>query len=200
LLRVLGKTFFPSAVWNIPTKEKTLYLTFDDGPVPEVTPYVLDLLKQYNAKATFFCVGENLKKHPAVFQRILKEGHAVGNHTYHHLKGWKTANENYFEDIKQCDHLVQSKLFRPPYGKMKPSQFTILNSQFSIIMWDVLSKDYDQSLTGEQCLQRVLGKAKNGSIIVFHDSVKAFDRLQYALPKVLEHFSENGFEFKKILL
>lgn len=187
-------------VWNIPTQEKTLYLTFDDGPVPEATPYVLDLLKQYNAQATFFCVGENVKKHPALFRRILDEGHATGNHTYHHLNGWKTKNHTYISNIGSADGLIHSRLFRPPYGKLKLSQYAHLKSHYSIIMWDVLSKDYDQSITGEQCLQRVIRKTKPGSILVFHDSIKAFERMQYALPRTLEYFSKKGFAFKKILL
>ena len=187
-------------MWDIPTKESSLYLTFDDGPIPEVTPFVLDVLKQFNAKATFFCVGENVKKHPAIFQRILDEGHAVGNHTYFHLNGWKTDNHTYISNVGSADALIHSKLFRPPYGKMKLSQISNLKSQYSIVMWSLLSKDYDKSMTGKQCLQRVLRKAKPGSIIIFHDSLKAFERLQYALHKVLEHFSSKGFSFKKILL
>ncbi len=187
-------------MWDISAETDFLYLTFDDGPVPKVTPYVLDLLKQYNAKATFFCVGENINKHPNVFQRIIDEGHAVGNHTYHHLNGWKTKNDIYIDDIEKTNALLPSNLFRPPYGKLRLSQISNLKSQYKIVMWDVLSKDYDKAMTGEQCLQRVLTKAKPGSIIVFHDNIKAFDRLQYALPKMLEYFSSKGFSFKKILL
>lgn len=200
LIPLLGKVLFPSVVWNIPSSTPCLYLTFDDGPVPEATPFVLDTLKQYQAKATFFCVGENVKKHPAIFKRILEEGHAVGNHTYNHLNGWKTANDIYNDNIDQAATVISSTLFRPPYGKLKPSQYSLVNKHYSIVMWDVLSKDYDRQLSGEQCVERVLRKSKPGSIVVFHDSAKAVERLQYALPILLEHYANKEYAFKKILL
>jgi len=183
--RLLLKAIFGSLVWNIQTKDPLLFLTFDDGPIPEVTPWVLDQLEAAHAKATFFCIGDNVRKHPEIYRAVLEKGHAVGNHTFHHLNGWKTTNEEYFADTEKCSRLVQSPLFRPPYGKIKPGQVSKLKSDYKIIMWDVLSKDYDQSLSGEACLKRVIRNAGPGSILVFHDSLKAKDRLEFALPKVL---------------
>jgi peptidoglycan/xylan/chitin deacetylase (PgdA/CDA1 family) len=193
----------------MPGTDPFLFLTFDDGPTPEVTPRVLDILKRFDAKATFFCVGKNIEKHPEVFFKILEDGHVAGNHTFHHLNGWKTKVDVYLKDVIKCENSLQLKnpkseirnpksLFRPPYGKLTPSQFSILNSQFSIIMWDVLSRDYDQNVSEEQCLLNVTRHARNGSIVVFHDSMKAKDRLLYALPKVLEHFSKQNFSFKAL--
>lgn len=177
---------------------KTIYLTFDDGPIPEVTPWVLDTLKAYQAKATFFCVGDNVRKHLEVFQRILTEGHQVGNHTYHHLSGWNTDNIPYFHDVRKCARMVKSNLFRPPYGRLKPQQVQFLQRHYKIIMWDVLSADFDQDTTPEQCWTNVQSHAQPGSIVVFHDSVKAFKNLQYTLPRCLEFFRNSGFDFKII--
>ncbi|MFM2207973.1 MAG: hypothetical protein RL213_1948 [Bacteroidota bacterium] len=179
----------------MPSKEKVLYLTFDDGPIPEVTPWVLEQLDHFGAKATFFCIGNNVRKHRNVYQRILQSGHSVGNHTYHHLNGWSTFNSDYFKDIELCNRLVGSELFRPPYGKIRPTQIARLKYAYRIIMWDVLSRDYDRNLTGETVLNTVLENSRPGSIIVFHDSLKAEERLRYALPKVLEHFSAKGYRF-----
>ena len=203
---LLTRKIYPSAVWRIPAKEKKIFLTFDDGPVPEITPWVLTVLKQFKAKAVFFCVGENIEKHPDVFQQIISEGHSIGNHTYNHINGWKTKTKDYLENVKRFDSAVNLKfqfstlkpLFRPPYGRMKSSQFSILNSQFSIIMWDVLSGDFDQTISEEKCLQNVLTKTRQGSIVVFHDSIKAKKNLFYALPKFLEHFSQRGFSFESL--
>lgn len=207
---------FPKIIWNIPTKKKEIYLTFDDGPIPEITPWVLNELKKYNAKATFFCVGENIEKHSQIFQQIISEGHSIGNHTFHHLNGWKVKNEKYFEDIENCQNIIEEKLqiaelvcpltdcklqiglFRPPYGKIRPSQYSIINQQYSIVLWDVLSGDFDKKISKEKCLKNVLNNYKNGSIIVFHDSIKASVKLNFVLPKLLEYFSEKGFEFKAI--
>ena len=178
-----------------------MYLTFDDGPHETATPFVLDQLKQYNAKATFFCIGKNVAAHQEIYQRILKEGHSVGNHTYNHINGWKVSDEVYLEEIQQTKELIKSNLFRPPYGRIKRSQLKKLqtpNSKIQIIMWDVLSGDFDTNLTPEACLGYVLYHTKPGSIIVFHDSTKAMERMQYALPKVLEHFSKEGYVFKGI--
>ncbi len=189
---------FSSLVWRLPTDEKVLYLTFDDGPIPIITPWVLEQLATYNAKATFFCVGGNVRKHADVYRELLLQGHRVGNHTEHHMNGWMVYNREYFKDVFQCGRIVKSNLFRPPYGKIRPTQIARLRKEFRIIMWDVLSKDYDPSVSGEECFQRVLRNAKAGSIIVFHDSVKAEERLRYALPKVLAHFFEQGYRFEVI--
>jgi len=192
---------FPKFIWRIDTDKKELYLTFDDGPTPEITPWVLDQLKQYNAKATFFCIGDNIKKYPRIFKSIIESGHAIGNHTFHHLNGWKYKTSKYINDTKDVEHLVNFKfnLFRPPYGKLKPTQSKQLIKQgYKIIMWDVLSYDWDASVSEERCYNNVVKSATNGSVIVFHDSVKAEKNLKLVLPKVLEYFSENSFEFKAL--
>ncbi|RTL55527.1 MAG: polysaccharide deacetylase family protein [Sphingobacteriales bacterium] len=197
---------YPALTWRIPVKEKTLFLTFDDGPEITATPFVLDVLKQYHAKATFFCLGKNVAEHINIYERILTEGHAVGNHTYRHLNGWKTNNEVYFNDVFEAAKYIDSGLFRPPYGRITRFQASILqkaassNMQrtFKVIMWDVLSGDFDTTISSVECLTNVVTYTKPGSIIVFHDSVKAFNHLQFVLPKVLAYFSENGFQFKTI--
>lgn len=191
------KKLFPKRVWSIDTREKELYLTFDDGPNPVATPFVLDELKKYGAAATFFCIGKNVAAHPAIYQRLLDEGHQAGNHTQHHLNGWETDTTTYLADINEAAALIRSRLFRPPYGRMKSAQARSL-SEHQVIMWDVLSGDFDVSLSKEDCLANVVKYAEPGSVIVFHDSEKAFPRLQYALPGVLEHFSSAGFRFKAI--
>jgi peptidoglycan-N-acetylglucosamine deacetylase len=174
-----------------------LFLTFDDGPVPEITPWVLDCLKEYNAKATFFCVGENVTRHPDIFGRILSEGHSVGNHTYNHLNGWKTSLPDYIENIQRCVE-IDSDLFRPPYGRMTLPQYRLLSQSYRIIMWDVLSTDFDLRISGSTCYRRVIQNAGKGSVIVFHDSIKAAERLCYCLPKVLEYYRDKGYSFKRI--
>ena len=189
--------FLTPLQWSIKTKAKEVFLTFDDGPIPEVTPWVLESLKKFNAKATFFCVGENVKKYPDIFLQIKEAGHRIGNHTKNHLNGWKSINKDYFENIEQCNELVSSDLFRPPYGKIKPSQITYLKSKYKLIMWNVLTKDYDVSREGEYCFNQTK-KSKAGSIIVFHDSIKAEPRLKFALPKCLEYLSNEGFSFSAI--
>jgi peptidoglycan/xylan/chitin deacetylase (PgdA/CDA1 family) len=194
------QTLFPNFVWSLPTKDKSIHLTFDDGPVPEVTPWVLDELQKYNAKATFFCVGDNIKKHPKIFDRIVAEGHTVGNHSFNHLSGWATDNISYFHNIRYCASLVDSKYFRPPYGRIKPTQAQFLQRHYKIIMWDVLSGDFDQSISKEQCFDNVMNNAKQGSIVVFHDNVKAVEKLKYTLPKVLESYTDMGFSFNRINL
>ncbi|MDX1666075.1 MAG: polysaccharide deacetylase family protein [Saprospiraceae bacterium] len=192
------QSLFPNFTWRVPTREKTLYLTFDDGPIPEVTPWVLDQLSERGAKATFFCVGDNIQKYPEVFQMLLDSNQTVGNHTYHHLNGWKTENVRYFLDIRRGARLAKSELFRPPYGRMMPRQVQFLQRHYRIVMWDVLSGDFDPQLTAEQCLENVLSNAGPGSIVVFHDSLKAKDKLQYVLPKVLDHFAAQGYTFEKL--
>ena len=175
-----------------------MYLTFDDGPVPGVTPWVLEQLQAYHAKATFFCVGDNIRKHPHVFQKVIASGHAVGNHTFNHLNGWTTENIPYFHNVRHCANQVHSVLFRPPYGRLKPKQAQFLQRHYRIVMWDVLSGDFDPKISAEQCLANVTDNAEPGSIIVFHDSLKAEDKLRTVLPQVLEHFSRQGYQFEKL--
>jgi len=189
---------FPNFTWQLPTADKILYLTFDDGPIPEVTPWVLDQLEQYDAKGTFFCVGDNVRKHPQVFEQVIAAGHAIGNHTYNHLSGWSTENLLYFQNVRECAKLINSELFRPPYGRLTPRQTQFLQRHYTIIMWDVLSGDFDQKLTNQECLNNVLNNTQPGSIIVFHDSLKAQERLEHVLPRTLEHFSKAGYRFAKI--
>jgi len=190
---------FPNLVWKVKANSsKTIYLSFDDGPIPEITPWVLDLLKSYSAKASFFCVGENVSKNPEIYSRILNEGHSVGNHTHTHISGWKSKNLDYFRDVQNCQELVQSNLFRPPYGRLKKKQALFLQRKYQVIMWDVLSGDFDRGLSKELCLENVLNKTSEGSIVVFHDSIKAKDKLQFVLPEMLSHFSEKGYSFKNL--
>jgi len=192
------QSLFPNFTWRIPQADKKIYLTFDDGPIPEITEWVLELLHQYQAKATFFCVGENVKRYPQIFARINEEDHEVGNHTYHHKNGWHTRNSEYFQDIKKCAEQVDSDLFRPPYGKMTPGQIRHLQKHYSIIMWDVLTGDFDQKLGANKCFRNIIDKTTNGSILVFHDSNKAKPILTKVLPKVLEHYTQLGYTFDKI--
>lgn len=182
----LVKALYSQLVWEIPNNDNTIYLTFDDGPTPGITDWVLDLLKEHQIKATFFCLGKNVAAHPELYQRILDEGHAVGNHSYHHLSGWKTKDEEYFQDIDKASHVIDSKLFRPPYGRITKSQARYLNEYYQIIMWNVLSGDFDPKTTPEKCLSNVLNHTQSGSIIVFHDSEKAASNLKYALPRAIE--------------
>jgi len=189
---------FPSLIWKIPEEEKVLYLTFDDGPVPEATPWVLETLKKYNAKATFFCVGDNVRKYPFLYEQIQKDGHSVGNHTFNHLNGWTTKPEEYVKNIEKAAELIDSNLFRPPRGLLKNSHYQLIKSKYKVIMWNVLSIDYEKKLSPKQCSRNVISHAKPGSIIVFHDSIKAWKNMHYALPKVLEHFSNLGYQFRAI--
>lgn len=191
----LVQALMPAYVWHIPTQQQVLYLTFDDGPIPEVTPWVLDVLREYKAKATFFCVGENVSRHPAIFRRILAEGHSVGNHTHNHLNGWNTENLPYFHNVRHCAHLVKSNLFRPPYGRLLPSQRAFLERHYRIVMWDVLSGDFDPALSAQQCLDNVQTNAQPGSIIVLHDSLKTDAKLRYILPHLLDYFAAQGYSF-----
>ncbi len=195
------KAIYPSYIWHIEEAEKVMYLTFDDGPHATVTPFVLQQLQQYNAKATFFCIGKNVVEQPTIYQQILNDGHSIGNHTHNHLNGWKTNDASYLNNIKLAEQSIQSNLFRPPYGRIKKSQakqLMLRNTNMKIVMWDVLSGDFDTQLSPQKCLDNVLKNVTQGSIVVFHDSEKAFERLQYALPKTLEHFSNLGYTFKAI--
>ena len=192
------QNLFPNFTWRIPTQEKEVYLTFDDGPIPEMTPWVLEQLAAYHAKATFFCVGENIEKHPEVFAQVKADGHSVGNHTYSHLNGWASENIPYFHDVRHCANLTESMLFRPPYGRLKPKQAQFLQRHYRIVMWDVLSGDFDPNLSPQACLDNVIKNVGPGSIVVFHDSLKAKDKLEYVLPRVLEHFSAEGYQFQAL--
>ncbi|HLF53349.1 polysaccharide deacetylase family protein [Flavobacterium sp.] len=197
------KKIFSKYVWHIPNKEKIVYLTFDDGPTPEITEWTLSQLQKYEAKATFFCIGNNIEKHPGIFAKIIQEGHSLGNHTFNHLNGWKTATKAYLKNANLCEEQIRKhsiknshpKLFRPPYGRIKPSQTKALRKMgYKIIMWDVLSADFDTEVSPEQCLENVLKNVESGSIIVFHDSVKAFQNLEFTLPKTLEFLQENKYK------
>lgn len=205
----LLKKLYPGCTWDIDTEEKVIYLTFDDGPHPIATPYVLDVLQQYQAKATFFCIGKNVVEHPVLYRQILDEGHRTGNHTHNHLNGWKIKNDQYINNIVEAAQHIDSNLFRPPYGRITPFQVKILseiaaykgaNRNFRIIMWDVLSGDFDPGLSVDDCALNVISRSKKGSIVVFHDSEKAFPRMKGALPAVLKHFSARGYRFEAIQL
>ncbi len=191
------KTVYPSLIWDIKS-DNTLYLTFDDGPIPFVTDEVLSILKDYNAKATFFCIGENAKQNAHVLRRVEDAGHLIGNHTYHHHNGWKTENALYEKDVEDCDAILHSPFFRPPYGRIGYQQIQDLKKKYSIIMWDVLSGDFDTAIDAGKCIRNVTENAVPGSIIVFHDSEKAKDRVLGALPEVLAYFSRKGYTFSAL--
>lgn len=214
-----AKSLFPDLVWDLPSKEKVIYLTFDDGPTPIITDWTLDVLKQYNAKATFFCIGKNVEAHPDIFNKIIADGHSIGNHTYNHIKGWTTSTKNYVSNIEKAQGIINNQisnfkfqdlkiknrkskivnLFRPPYGQIKPKQAkTLIQLGYKIIMWMVVAIDWDAFVSKEKCLGNVVNNTISGDIVVFHDSIKAANNMQYALPKVLEYFSEKGFKFKYI--
>jgi peptidoglycan-N-acetylglucosamine deacetylase len=200
---------YPSLTWRMSTSKKELYLTFDDGPVVGPTEFVLDTLQKFNVKATFFCIGENIRKHPEVFKKIVYQGHTIGNHTYNHLNGWKTDTADYKSNVLRCqdeidkqlvqfEDLSQTKIFRPPYGRIKGQQIKML-SAFKIIMWDVLSVDYNRHLSPERCLKNTIGATRAGSVVVFHDSFKAEKNLTFVLPRFIEHFGSQGYTFKAIV-
>jgi peptidoglycan/xylan/chitin deacetylase (PgdA/CDA1 family) len=193
------RKLYHSFHWKIKTKSKKLFLTFDDGPTPEVTEWVLGQLALYKAEATFFCIGRNVERHPEIYQKILDKGHATGNHTYSHLNGWKTGNQEYKNDIVLAADFIKSKLFRPPYGRIRHKQIKNLKkTDYKMFMWDALSEDYNQELTPEQCLQNVIKNTDGGSIIVFHDSVKASKNLYPILPEVLKYYNDLGYSFEKL--
>lgn len=195
------RRLFPGCIWDLKTTEKTIYLSFDDGPHPAITPFVLNELCKFNAKATFFCIGNNVLKYPETFKQVIDEGHAIGNHTMNHISGWKNTDENYLYDIMEAGKLINSELFRPPFGRIKNSQIKLLqklNPGLKIIMWSVLTGDWDKALSPKKCFDQVKKKIYPGSIIVFHDSEKANERMSYTLPKVLEYYSKLGYSFKKL--
>jgi len=197
--------FYPSLLWRVPTQDKVIYLTFDDGPIPGPTEFVLNELNKYQARATFFCIGDNVQKHPSVFYKIQEQGHAVGNHTYHHLKGWATPLKKYIDDIEQCESLLAhpqsghtEKLFRPPYGRITSAQIDALKKKYKIVMWDVLTHDYVKNISRKSCLTGSIKATRPGSVVVFHDSLKAERNLTYVLPLFLSHFSELGYRFASL--
>ncbi len=196
------RQLYPALLWHMPRQEKAVYLSFDDGPHPEVTPFVLDQLKKFNARASFFCIGKNVQLYPEIATRILEEGHSIGNHTQHHVNGWKTSFSAYLNDVRAAREHISSSLFRPPYGRITRQQAKavkeLLGKDSRIVMWDVLSADFDINLSGEQCLHYVVRYARPGSIIVMHDSAKAWPRLEYMLPRLLQFFHDKGYDMKAI--
>ena len=189
----LLRRLYPEAVWRMHGSSKIVYLTFDDGPIPIVTPWILEKLDEAGAKATFFCVGENVFKHPAIFDDILSQGHAVGNHTYNHLQGLKTANEEFYRNIDDAAQLIHSNLFRPPHGFMSPRQYREITKKYKIIMWDILSRDYSPSIKPSKILKSISRFIQDGSVVTFHDSVKTFDILQKTLPMVIKMLKDQGY-------
>jgi peptidoglycan-N-acetylglucosamine deacetylase len=202
------RAIYPDFIWRMPSEEKAIYLTFDDGPIPEITEFVLEELAKYKAKATFFCIGGNIEKHPDIFQQVVNQGHTIGNHTFNHLRGWNTEDEVYIENFKKCEDIIKEQLrtqnsehrtlFRPPYGRIKRNQYQEILKSHEIVMWDVLSGDYDQSLTKERVLNKSIKHTDSGSIVLFHDSIKASKNMMSALPRYLEHFLEKGYSFKTL--
>lgn len=188
-----------SLVWQVKTDEKAVYLTFDDGPIPELTDEILKILRKFKAKATFFCVGENVKKHNHIYAKILEQGHATGNHTHHHLKGWTTKYKDYMENIREAGKFIESVLFRPPYGLMTYRQAKALSKDYQVVMWTVLTKDYDPDVSKEECLQTAVQGVRPGAIIVFHDNIKAREKVLYALPQLLEYLEKEGYRSEKLI-
>jgi peptidoglycan/xylan/chitin deacetylase (PgdA/CDA1 family) len=191
----LLRPLWGKVIWRKNSSEKVIYLTFDDGPVPEVTPLVLDLLDKYDVKATFFCVGENVQKHPETYTEVLRRGHKTGNHTYNHLKGFSVSTESYVENVHKASEYIQSKLFRPPYGRITIDQKNALKKDYELIMWDFITHDYDKRLSPEIILRTVKRYSRNGSIVVFHDSIKANQNILTALPWAIEYWQKEGYRF-----
>lgn len=193
---------FPQYTWQRKVKnQKIIFLTFDDGPLPEVTPFVLDVLEKYKARATFFCVGDNIRKHPEILKNVVEQGHGVGNHTFNHLNAFRTTTKDYLYNIQQCQDEFRKvigqapNLFRPPYGRIRNDQSKVLRKHYEVIMWDVLTADFDKKLSPQKCLQKSIQYTRNGSVVVFHDNPKAFHNLSFVLPRYLEHFSAKGYTF-----
>jgi len=197
---LIKKIFRKNIIWEINSSQKTIYLTFDDGPDTLTTPKVLEILDKYNAKATFFCIGKKFEDNPDIDKMLIKSGHSIGNHSYSHPKGWNTETKRYIEDVEKCSKIVKSTLFRPPYGKIKLSQIRNLKRNYSIIMWSLLCGDFDKKISNEKCLDVLLKKTQNGSIVVLHDSSKTEEKLFYVLPKFLEHFTKLGYSFQSITI
>lgn len=193
---LLLRWMYPRAFWRMDKNEKAVYLTFDDGPIPEITPWVLDLLDKYHIKATFFLVGDNVRKHPEEFKMIVERGHRLGNHTFNHIQGLKYLSYNYLANVNKADELIKSNLFRPPHGWMRWAQYMVLRNRYTIVMWDLVTRDYSKRLNGPQVLNKVKKYVRNGSIITFHDSLKSEKNLKYALPRAIEWLLEQGYEFK----
>jgi len=195
----LIRWIYPSSLeWKISTDEKELYVTFDDGPIPDITPWVLDELTKFNAKATFFCVGENALRYPDILEKIRIQEHSIGNHTFNHLKAWNTPLDEYLDNVSKCQAVINSPLFRPPHGQITRKLAKILSAQYRIIMWSILSRDFDKNISPETCLRSTINATRPGSIIVFHDSEKARERLEYVLPRYLGHFADKGFKFRAL--
>jgi len=194
----LYRIFFPGAIWRINKTEKSVYLTFDDGPIPEVTPWVLDLLDKYDIKATFFCVGDNVRKHPETYQMIIDRGHLVGNHTFNHRQGVRTRTKQYLDNVELAGKYIDSKLFRPPHGHIRPRQFFLLRKRYKMVLWDVVTRDYSWRVTADDVFNAVKKYTRKGSIIVFHDSLKSGDRMKDSLPQSIEWLLEQGYTFKLI--
>jgi peptidoglycan/xylan/chitin deacetylase (PgdA/CDA1 family) len=192
------RLLFPGSCWRFNTERKVVYLTFDDGPIPEITPWVLDVLDKYGIKATFFCVGNNVRKYPEIYQMVLDKGHAVGNHTFHHIQGLKTRTKNYGKDVEQAAQWIKSTLFRPPHGHLRIRQFFKIRKDYKVIMWDVVTRDYSKYLTPAQVFENVKKYTRKGSVIVFHDSLKAASRMKDALPRSIEWLLEQGYTFEKV--
>lgn len=190
--------FYPSLLWEMPKGEKKIYITFDDGPHPTITPQVLEILKKFNAKATFFCVGNNVRKYKDTFDMIVRDGHSVGGHTYNHEKGWNTKTKNYITSVIETQELIKSSLFRPPHGRIRSSQIRKLKNHYKLVAWTVIAYDWDKSLSPEDCFNNVIKNASDGSIVVFHDSEKAAKNMLATLTKVLEYYSAQGFTFESI--
>jgi len=190
--------YYKDLIWKVPEEEKRIYLTFDDGPDKRTTNSILDILDQYNAKATFFCVGKKVMEVPEITNQIEKKGNTIGNHSFNHLNGWKTSTEEYLLDIEKSNKVMQSNLFRPPYGRITRQQIKILRDQYNIILWSVLPGDFDSKTSREKCLSRSINNTTRGTIIVFHDNIKAIDKVIYSLPRYLEHFTKLGFKFEPL--
>ncbi len=192
----LIRALYPGAVWRMDPNERAVYLTFDDGPIPDITPWVLDLLDKYDVKATFFMVGDNVRKHPEEFKMVVDRGHRIGNHTFNHIRGFEYLSDNYLKNADKANEVLQTELFRPPHGHMRWAQYFTLKKYYKIIMWDVVTRDYSNKVNGRQVLRILKKYTRNGSIITFHDSLKSEKNMKFALPRSIEWLKEQGYEFK----